>query len=143
MNSKKSVNKPNETHDGSGLAQALLVALLIGLAIFWLSIFLGLNRPHLWTMHAQYIVIEMILSTLSIVLLIYLLSNYLEIYSKVKTSFTLGLIILASALLAHSITSNPFFYMHFGYMPMTGPFMFVPSIFTFVAVLALTYLTRQ
>lgn len=143
MNSKKSQTKNNEMTSGNATFQAIGIAVLLGLAIFWASVFLGFNKPHLWLMHQQYIFIEMIISSVNAVLLIYLLSNYLEVYSTAKTNFTIGLIILATGLLAHSITANPLFYMHLGYMPMNGPFMFVPSIFTFVAVLALTYMNRQ
>ena len=143
MNSKKSLTNKNETTSGNAAFQALAIAVLLGLAIFWASIFLGFNKPHLWLMHQQYILIEIIISSINTILLVYLLSNYLEIYSTAKTNFTIGLIILAAGLLAHSITANPLFYMHLGYMPMSGPFMFVPSIFTFIAVMALTYLTKQ
>lgn len=143
MNSKKLLTKKNETNSGNATVQALAITVIVGLAIFWASMLLGFNKPHLWLMHQQYILIEMIISSINTILLVYLLSNYLEVYSTVKTNFTIGLIILATGLLAHSITANPLFYMHLGYMPMSGPFMFVPSIFTFVAVLALTYMTRQ
>ena len=143
MNSKKSLTKKNDSDNGNAAIKAVIIAVFLGLAIFWLSIFLGFNKPHLWIMHQQYILIEMILSSVNAIVLVYLLSAYLEVYAAVKTRFTLGLIILSVGLLAHAITSNPLFYMHLGYMPMSGPFMFVPSIFTFIAVMALVYLSKQ
>ncbi len=143
MNSKKSPDKTNKSPRGSSILPAIIVALFIGLIVFGLSVAFGINKPHLWVMHQQYVLIEMILSSANIVLLVYLLSNYIAVYFATKTRFTLGLIVVAAGLLAHSITANPIFFTNLGYIPMSGPFMFIPSIFTLIAILALTYIARE
>jgi hypothetical protein len=72
--------------------------------------------------------LNMILTTVNALLLIYLLYNYLSIYLQVKSKFSLGLIVIASALFAHSISANPVISQLFGFRG---------------SALVLVYLSRQ
>ena len=85
-----------------------------------------------------------VLSSINIILLSYLLFNYLSVYFQVKSNFTLGLAITGSALLAHSIASNPLIHNFFGFRGFgLGPFTIIPSLFTLITVGVLIYLSRQ
>ena len=88
--------------------------------------------------------IKAIITTLNLVLLLYLLYNYVSIYREVKSSFSMGLIVIASALLAHTVSANPVIIFLFGFKGSgLGPFTIIPSFFTLVASLVLIYLSRQ
>lgn len=85
-----------------------------------------------------------IITTINVVLLVYLLYNYVSIYTHLKSQFSLGLIVIASALLAHSISASPFISNLFGFRGSgLGPFTIIPSLFTLVASLVLIHLSRQ
>lgn len=85
-----------------------------------------------------------VITSLNVVLLVYLLYNYVSIYTHLKSQFSLGLIVIASALLAHSISASPFISHLFGFRGSgLGPFTIIPSLFTLVASIVLIYLSRQ
>jgi len=88
--------------------------------------------------------IKVIISSLTLLLLVYLLYNYLEIYNKVKSEFSLGLIIMVLALFAYAITDNPLIHLLFGFRGAgLGPFSLMPSIFALISALVLVYLSRK
>ncbi|MEM4257291.1 MAG: hypothetical protein QXZ13_01755 [Candidatus Diapherotrites archaeon] len=89
-------------------------------------------------------IISVFLNTINSFLLIYLLYNYITIYLNLKSKFALGLIVIASALFAQSVSANPLVAQFFGFRGFgLGPFALIPSIFTLVASLVLIYLSRQ
>ena len=93
----------------------------------------------------DFILIKTLLSTVNVILLVYLIHNYVSLYNEVKSQFSLGLIIMSLALFAFSVTDNPLFHLFFG---LRGPgglgaFTIIPSIFTLIAVLVLIYLSRK
>ena len=88
--------------------------------------------------------INFLLTSVNILLLAYLLYNYVSVYLQVKSNFSLGLIVLASALLAHSISANPVIAMLFGFRGTgLGPFTIIPSFFTLIAAIVLVHLSKQ
>jgi hypothetical protein len=83
-----------------------------------------------------------LISTINIVLLVILVLNFINIYKKTRSPFTIGLIIIAGAFLIKDVTANPivmgiFRFQAFG----LGPFVFLPSIFELVALSVLLYLS--
>lgn len=86
-----------------------------------------------------------VMSVINIGLLIYLLSNYVEIYKISKSNFAFGLVVLSIALLLYSISSNPYVTMILSFDKFKTPrvFTFIPDIFTTVASIILIYLSRQ
>lgn len=83
-----------------------------------------------------------VISTLNIVLLIFLLAVYLDIYRKTRSEFTIGLIIFSTALLFYALTSNPIIMWLCGFIPFgLGPFALLPELFTFAALVVLLYLS--
>ncbi len=89
-------------------------------------------------------VLNLLISTVNAVLLVYLLYTYVSVYQEIRSKFSLGLIALASALLAHTISANPIVSLIFGFKGSgLGPFEVIPSIFTLAAALVLIHLSRQ
>lgn len=77
-------------------------------------------------------------------LLVYVLYNYVSIYREIKSDFSLGLIVVVVALLAYSITANPFFVVLFGFRGSgLGPFTLIPDLFNLFAAVTLTYLSSK
>jgi hypothetical protein len=129
-------------------ATLILVALLVA--------FVGMNyleptgvpfghRPPFpqppWDLQLFYTV-TVVLSTINATLLIFLFSAYLGIYRKVKSDFTLGLMVFSIILLFYALSSNPLVQRVFGFRAFgLGPFAMLPDLFTCVALIILLYLT--
>jgi len=75
---------------------------------------------------------------------IILIGIYVKLYRKIKSDFTLGLLIVMFAFLVYGITSNPLFYTIFGYWGFgLGPFQMMPDIFATLALGVLLYLSLK
>ena len=75
-------------------------------------------------------------------MLIILLLTYINIYSKTRSQFTIGLIIFASAFLMKDLASSPLVAGLFSFRAYgLGPFAFLPGIFEFAALSVLLYLS--
>ena len=86
--------------------------------------------------------VTVVLSTVNVALLVFLFSAYLGIYRKVKSDFTLGLMVFSVILLFYALSSNPLFQRVFGFRAFgLGPFAMLPDLFTCVALSVLLYLT--
>ena len=59
--------------------------------------------------------VKTVLSTINATLLVFLLVTYVDIYKKLKSEFTIGLIILSMILLLHALVSNPLMQSIFGF----------------------------
>jgi len=89
-----------------------------------------------------YYAVTVVLSTINATLLIFLFSAYLSIYRKVKSDFTLGLMVFSIILLFYALSSNPLVQRIFGFRAFgLGPFAMLPNLFTCVALGLLVYLT--
>jgi hypothetical protein len=140
---KKKENK------GNALVQTAGVLVGLFIVIFVLSVLINLFFPErmgrgMFLFFEQFIMFKAIISSINSILLVYLIYNYITFYNEIKSQFSLGLIIIAVALLAYSITDNPLFPFLFGFRGGgLGAFAMIPSIFTLVAVLVLIYLSRK
>jgi len=84
------------------------------------------------------------ISTINAVLLVFLLVSYVDLYQKIKSEFTIALIIFSTVLLLHALTSNPLLPPIFGFQAFgLGPFAMLPDIFTFAAIIILVYLVLK
>ncbi len=144
ISSKEFIQKSNESQNLRAVLFAIGVFVALILILWLFSQVFGLTASHHTVAHNTfYFQLAIILSTLSIILLVYLLFSYIKIYLSAPTNFTLGLLLLIATLLAHAITSSPLFYSTLGFGPMNGPFSFIPLIFTTLSAAILIYLTRQ
>ncbi|MEM2321106.1 MAG: hypothetical protein QXS79_04405 [Candidatus Bathyarchaeia archaeon] len=88
--------------------------------------------------------VRSVISTVNIVLVLFLLLIYLDIYRKTGAQFTLGLIIFSLVLLLYTLSSNPFIHMFFGFRAFgLGPFAILPDTFALVALIVLLYLSLK
>lgn len=89
-----------------------------------------------------YYTVRVVLSTINATLLIFLFSAYLGMYRKMKSDFTLGLMVFSMILLFYAVSSNPLVQRLFGFHAFgLGPFAMLPDLFTCVALGVLLYLT--
>ncbi len=89
-----------------------------------------------------YYLARTIFSTVNIVLTVILIINYISIYLKTKSEFTIGLLLFASFFLVKDIAWSPFVIglAGFGIFGL-GPFAFLPDLFEMAALLVLFYLS--
>jgi hypothetical protein len=83
-----------------------------------------------------------ILSTVNMVLTVVLIFNYVGIFLKTKSEFTLGLTLFATFFLIKDISWSPFIIGWAGFgMFGLGPFAFLPDLFEMAGLLVLFYLS--
>ena len=88
--------------------------------------------------------VKTILSTVNITLLVFLLSSYFDMYRKIRSEFTIGLILFSLTLLLYALSSNPLLQWIFGFRAFgLGPFAMLPDLFTTIALVVLLYLTMK
>ena len=88
-----------------------------------------------------YFVIGSVFSTINTVLSTILLITYAATYRKTKAEFNLVLIVVALTLLCYSLVANPLIRTALGYGGSgLGPFLMLPDMFIFAALVALLYL---
>jgi len=89
-----------------------------------------------------YYTVKVILTTVNAALLIFLLAAYLDVYRKLRSHFTIGLIVFSIVLLLYALSSNPLLHGLFGFRAFgLGPFAMLPDLFTCAALAVLVYLT--
>ncbi|OIO25464.1 hypothetical protein AUJ14_04335 [Candidatus Micrarchaeota archaeon CG1_02_55_22] len=86
---------------------------------------------------------SIIIASFTMLLLIALLTQYIQTYIELRSEFTLGLIILVVALFLNAASANPLLFTRLGYGPMTGPFSFIPGLFSLAAAIVLLYLNNK
>ena len=89
-----------------------------------------------------YYMARTVFSTINIVLTVILIINYVSLFRKTKSEFTLGLLLFASLFLIKDITWSPFIIGLGGFSLFgLGPFAVLPDIFEMAALLVLFYLS--
>lgn len=88
--------------------------------------------------------VKTILSTVNATLLIILLASYVDMYRKLRSEFTIGLMVFSLTLLLYALSSNPLLQWIFGFRAFgLGPFAMLPDLFTTFALAVLMYLTMK
>ncbi len=83
-----------------------------------------------------------VFSTLNIALLSFLILTYADIYRKMRSPFTIGLLMFSLVFLVKEFTSNPMVIRASGFtMFGLGPFALLPDLFEFMALTMLLYLS--
>lgn len=92
----------------------------------------------------QVSVLKIAITTINAVICVILLVQYASIYKKIKSDFTIALMIMTFALMLYAITSNPLLQIMFGYMGAgMGPFLTLPDIFATLALGAMLYISIE
>ncbi|MGC8849901.1 MAG: hypothetical protein ACP5QI_05455, partial [Candidatus Bathyarchaeia archaeon] len=85
--------------------------------------------------------LKTVISTINATLLASLFVIYADIYRKVRSDFTIGLMIFTVTLLLYALSSNPMVHRLFGFTAFgLGPFAMLPDLFTCAALIILLYL---
>lgn len=138
----------NDTKRGLILAAVVVAAIVIAV---WAVAFVPMPFPFnlrpsrniLGDIELFYTV-KTAISTINAVLLVFLLISYVELYQKIKSEFTIALIIFTTVLLLHALTSNPLLPPIFGFQAFgLGPFAMIPDLFTCAAIIVLVYLVLK
>ena len=88
--------------------------------------------------------IKTILTSINATLLVLLLATYVDMYKKIQSEFTIGLIVFSLILLLYALSANPLLQWLFGYRAFgLGPFAMLPDLFTTLALAVLLYLTMK
>jgi hypothetical protein len=91
-----------------------------------------------------FLTIKTAVTSINITISLILIFLYVNIYRKIKSDFTLGLIIVMFSMLVYAVTSNPLFHAIFGYGIFgLGPFTMIPDLFSTVALSTLLYLSLK
>ena len=118
----------------------LLVAVLV-IAIIGITLGVCAFSPYWNLSFGPYFLIGSIFSTANMVMSIILLITYVGTYTKTKAEFNLVLVIVALTLLCYSLVANPLIRTALGYGGSgLGPFLMLPDLFIFVALVAMLYL---
>ncbi len=88
--------------------------------------------------------IKTVVSFVNMALIFLMLGIYIDLYRKIKTNFTAGLLLLIFVLLMNVLTSNPLVYLRIG-IPVTAPGIgfIIPDIFSTIALTVLFYLSLE
>ena len=88
--------------------------------------------------------IRIILSSINATLLVFMMATYVDMYRKLRSEFTIGLMLFSLSLLFYALSSNPLLQWLFGYQAFgLGPFAMLPEMFTTLALGVLMYLTMK
>jgi small-conductance mechanosensitive channel len=89
-----------------------------------------------------YYMARTVFSTINIVLTVILIVNYVSIYQKTKSEFTVGLLLFAALFLIKDIMWSPFVIGLGGFTLIgLGPFAVLPDLFEMAALLVLFYMS--
>ena len=88
--------------------------------------------------------VQTVLSSINATLLVFLMATYVDMYKKLRSEFTIGLMLFSLILLLYAVSSNPLLQWLFGYQAFgLGPFAMLPDLFTTLALCVLMYLTMK
>jgi len=90
----------------------------------------------------EYLALRFALSTLNIVLVLYLLYVYVKDYLRLRSNFTLGLVAFLFSFLLYAISSTPLFYM-LSMRSFASTFSFVPMLFSALGLLIFAKLSNE
>ena len=123
----------------------LAVGIILGVALSYLiptPFGFGPFPPHPFAQFRNLIIDHMVLSTVIIALQVALVVVYLEVYAKTGARFSLGILIVMSALLLQSLFQYPLILGFVGrYAVEFGPYLSTADLFTIAAYTIFLYLS--
>jgi hypothetical protein len=93
---------------------------------------------------ATIITSKAIMGLVNMGLLFLMIGIYINLYRKIRTNFTAGLLLLLVVLLLNVLTSSPIIFLRWG-VPLVGPGLgfIIPDLFTTIALTVLFYLSLE
>lgn len=90
-----------------------------------------------------YLLLSALLTLAVLGMSVYLIYLYLQDYLRIRTTFTLGLLLVAASFMMYGLTSNPLLHSLFGLGPNAGIFGIIPSAFMVVALGLLLWISSK
>jgi len=85
-----------------------------------------------------------VITFVNVALIFLMLGIYIDLYRKIKTNFTAGLLLLILVLLMNAITSSPLYFLRFtGAFISPGMGFIIPELFNTIALSVLFYLSLE
>ncbi len=140
----KKNGKNNYTVKAAGLT-LLIVAFCIGIFLIAnvLTPFQGLEkRGEFKEIMKSYMYIDMGLSTIMLIVSLYLIFVYLKDYLELKSSFTLGVLLAVVSFMLFAISANPLLHMMLG-IGKEGLFSIIPLVFATISLVMLAWVSSK
>ncbi len=141
----KKNGKNNYTAKAAGLT-LLIVAFCVGIFLVAniLTPFRGLeNREEFKEIMKSYMYIDMGLSTIMLIVSLYLIFVYLKDYLELRSSFTLGVLLAVVSFMLFAISANPLLHMMLGIFEKEGLFSIIPLIFATISLVMLAWVSSK
>ncbi|RWX73832.1 MAG: hypothetical protein Metus_0611 [Candidatus Methanosuratincola subterraneus] len=91
-----------------------------------------------------YYSIQAVLSFVNMFLSALLMGIYLDTYRRIRSEFSLSLVIVSLVLFSYALTSNPLLHSALGFGGFgLGPFAMIPELFSCAALLILVYISLK
>ena len=88
--------------------------------------------------------LKTVVSFVNVTLIFLMLAIYIDLYRKIRTNFTAGLLLLIVVLLLNALTSTPALFFRFeGALFTPGIGFLIPDLFTTIALTVLFYLSLE
>ena len=130
---------------------SVIVSVILGLILstILLENFTGVEFP--FPIPAEYLpalrvmmTLKTVISFVNMALIFLMLGIYIDLYRKIKTNFTAGLLLLIVVLLMNAMASNPLIFLRFeGALIIPGFGSFIPDLFSTIALTVLFYLSLE
>jgi Fe2+ transport system protein B len=130
---------------------SVIVAIVIGLILSTVMIYVIEGSEFPIPIPPQYLpalkvvlTIKTVISFVNVALIFLMLGIYIDLYRKIKTNFTAGLLLLIIVLLLNSLTANPILFLRMeGAFIVPGMGFILPELFTTIALTVLFYLSLE
>ncbi len=148
MKNEKAEKKEKRNNYSFKAAGFTLVIVAFCIGIFFLANMLtpfqGLeDREDLREIMASYMYIDMALSTIMLIISIFLIFVYLKDYLELRSSFTLGVLLAVISFMLFAISANPLLHMLFGVFGRPGLFSIIPPLFATVSLAILAWVSSR
>ena len=91
----------------------------------------------------NYLLLRTVLSSINVILVVYLLFVYVKDYLRFKTGFALGIVAFLFSFLLYALSSFPLFYSFFGPRGFVEMFSFIPLLFSALGLLIFVKLSNE
>ncbi len=126
-------------------------AIILGLILSGILLELYRGAPFPFPVPPEYLpvfafmmTLKTVVSFVNIGLILLMLGIYIDLYRKIKTNFTAGLLLLILVLLMNALTSNPLLFLRFeGPVISQGIGFIIPDLFSTIALSVLFYLSLE
>jgi hypothetical protein len=149
-NKKKKIKKESKTNSNKKYLElfapwliTILITITIAFLLFSSGNLIGSSGLRNKFFMFQFFNERLLVTTITSLILIFLMNNYISIYIKTKANFSLGLTIVSISLFLHSLSSNPAIMLFLGFKQPMGFFGLISLLFTFIASVALLLLSRK